>query len=59
MKTLKDYPTTTKKISWAVITPQNVVMAAGFVCKQDAEHFRENGYGGYYSECTVRMVRTY
>lgn len=61
MKTLtteKDYKKHSFKLSFAVVTKENVVMSAGFVNKKEAESFRDNAFFGYYKDCNVKLVKT-
>ena len=58
LKTEKDYKKHNFKLSFAVLTKENVVMSSGFVNKKEAEDFRDNAFFGYYKDCIVKMVRT-
>ena len=59
MKTLKDYNLSNYKLSFAVVTKDNVVLQAGFRTKEVAEDFKNNAYFGYYKECIIKMVKTH
>lgn len=54
--TEKDYAKKNAPVAWAVMF-KGIVMASDFVSKQDAEHFRDNAYFGYYNHCEVKCIK--
>lgn len=58
LKTEKDYKKHNFKLSFAVVSKENVVMSSGFISRKEAEDFKENAFFGYYNDCHVKLVRT-
>lgn len=56
--TIKDFKTTKYKLSFAVVTQKNVVMAAGFTRYAEAKKFIKTAYFGYYNDCKVSLIKT-
>ena len=56
--TTKDFKLNKYKLSFAVVTPEGVIMQKGFSRMDEAKKFRDTAYRGYYSHCEVRLVKT-
>jgi len=57
--TSQDYATTNNsQFGWAVTSKGNI-MASNFLTKEDAEHFRDNAYCGYYNKCVVEYIKNH
>jgi len=55
--TTKDYSFENATVVWAVISKENAIMQSNFCNKEEAEHFRDNAYCGYYKNCIVQLVK--